>query len=370
MCDPQGITENNTQQFSVPLDALQILIDHQNKKEKIARRRTKQQKRKFDKQNGSDFKDLIHEEVTKLPELVLLNVDLSNLKEKPQDKKEGSQQQEESSKRQKIDICVDSKMKQFSQQKEKVVGIGLHKITKSIEQENEKEKQRKAYRPMFTKLLHQLSGVTTPKNHQEEFLRLRNRLFQKENETNQKNYQQEVIQIYHHIYNSKNETTKIKYSNRIPMFLQEFPSLIELNKRLKRLKELDKIYFSFKTENISTRQETEIDLYKKKSKEFLDKYSFLFLDLETKRKENPTDNYLSILELFLFTLQYTEDEQHHKLIEFFPFIEKTISNFLQTQNEKQKNNQKDEKKKKKKKNKKNVQKTKQKLISHRNHKIH
>ena len=166
MCEPQGITENNTQQFFVPLDAPQILIDHQNKKEKIARRRTKQQKRKFDKQNGSDFKDLIHEEVTKLPESVLLNVDLSNLKEKPQDKKEGSQQQEESSKRQKIDICLDSKMKQFSQQKEKVVGIGLHKITKSIEQENEKEKQRKAYRPMFTKLLHQLSGVTTPKNHQ------------------------------------------------------------------------------------------------------------------------------------------------------------------------------------------------------------
>lgn len=127
----------------------------------------------------------------------------------------------------------------------KWVKIGLKEIHTWTQKDTITEQKAKNYQPMFKKFLHGLSGFHTTNTPNEEFVYLRDRLFQPENATNHSSYKEELIHVYKIIYNSKKEVNIQKYLNRLPLFLQAFPSLSVLKNALKSLeKQLPPLTFS------------------------------------------------------------------------------------------------------------------------------
>lgn len=123
-------------------------------------------------------------------------------------------------------------LKQVSQ----LVNSGLKEINKYVKEKKMVERNSKSYQSMFKKFLCGLNGFYTTNTPNEEFVNLRKSLFEKENATNETSYKEEVIRVYNQIYYSKNEAKKQKYLNRIPIFLQAFPSLSVLEEALKSVK--------------------------------------------------------------------------------------------------------------------------------------
>ena len=118
----------------------------------------------------------------------------------------------------------------------KLVNSGNKEINKYVEEKKIIERKSKSYQSMFKKFFCRLKGFNTTNTPNEEFVNLRDRLFQKENATNETSYKEEVISVYKQIYNSKNEANKQTYLNKIPIFLQAFPSLSVLEEALNSVK--------------------------------------------------------------------------------------------------------------------------------------